>query len=163
MAQDPSDAALNGQSNHVEPLAPTSSIPPPNPTIQPDTVMPDAPSPMPAATTPAATPHAPRTSTPARNTPQPSAAPVLEPLPTKATLHGAPARRYLNEKVTAVLLEGMKRIAAEQFVLLRPVRRAAGGGTDRCTRPEDPLRVLGEFLIGKSQELEGTKGGISAA
>jgi COMPASS component SDC1 len=56
-------------------------------------------------------------------------------MPSKAAAHGAPARRYLNEKVTPVLLEGMKRLAMEQ--------------------PEDPLRVLGEFLLMKSKELEG--------
>jgi len=37
-------------------------------------------------------------------------------MPSKAAPHGAPARRYLNEKVTGVLLEGMKRLAAEQYV-----------------------------------------------
>src|SRR5579862_8207343 len=30
--------------------------------------------------------------------------------------HGAPARRYLNEKVTGVLLEGMKNLARDQLV-----------------------------------------------
>ena len=35
-------------------------------------------------------------------------------LPSQAASHGAPARRYLNDKVTGVLLEGMKRLAAEQ-------------------------------------------------
>ena len=32
----------------------------------------------------------------------------------KAASHGAPARRYLNEKVTGVLLEGMKKLAADR-------------------------------------------------
>ncbi|KAI9835141.1 MAG: hypothetical protein M1819_002510 [Sarea resinae] len=57
--------------------------------------------------------------------------------PSKATPNGAPARRYLNEKVTTVLLEGMKDLARDQ--------------------PKDPLRVLGEFLLQKSKELEGTR------
>ncbi len=35
-------------------------------------------------------------------------------MPSKAAPHGAPARRYLNEKVTGVLLEGMKKLALEQ-------------------------------------------------
>lgn len=35
----------------------------------------------------------------------------------KAASHGAPARRYLNEKVTGVLLEGMKRLAADRYVI----------------------------------------------
>jgi COMPASS component SDC1 len=37
-------------------------------------------------------------------------------MPSKAAAHGAPARRYLNEKVTGVLLEGLKRLAADQYV-----------------------------------------------
>ena len=41
---------------------------------------------------------------------------VAPPMPSKAASHGAPARRYLNEKVTGVLLEGMKRLAADQYV-----------------------------------------------
>ncbi len=40
------------------------------------------------------------------------------PMPSKAAAHGAPARRYLNEKVTGVLLEGMKRLAADRYVHL---------------------------------------------
>jgi COMPASS component SDC1 len=31
-------------------------------------------------------------------------------IPSKAASHGAPARRYLNEKVTGVLVEGLKRL-----------------------------------------------------
>ncbi|QSZ30016.1 hypothetical protein DSL72_004534 [Monilinia vaccinii-corymbosi] len=56
-------------------------------------------------------------------------------LPTEASVHGAPARVYLNQTVTGSLLEGMKLLAKEQ--------------------PRDPLRVLGEFLLAKSKELEG--------
>ncbi|ETS88183.1 hypothetical protein PFICI_02011 [Pestalotiopsis fici W106-1] len=52
----------------------------------------------------------------------------------EAPLHGAPARQYLNTKVTGVLLDGMKLVAKEQ--------------------PKDPLRVLGEFLLQRSKELE---------
>ncbi|CAI7580718.1 unnamed protein product [Penicillium pancosmium] len=48
---------------------------------------------------------------------------------------GAPARVYLNDKIVPHLLEGMKSVAREQ--------------------PSDPLRVLGEYLIQKSDELEG--------
>lgn len=29
-------------------------------------------------------------------------------------------------------------------------------GTNSMCRPEDPLRVLGEFLLSKSKDLEGT-------
>ncbi|OBT55945.1 hypothetical protein VE04_03828 [Pseudogymnoascus sp. 24MN13] len=56
-------------------------------------------------------------------------------MPAHAPPHGAPARQYLNAKVTATLLEGMKHLAKEQ--------------------PSDPLRVLGEFLLQKSKEIEG--------
>ena len=55
----------------------------------------------------------PRTSTPNRAV-NGAAEPLTIPL--KAASHGAPARRYLNEKVTGVLLEGMKKLAAQQWV-----------------------------------------------
>ncbi|KAL2867125.1 DPY30/SDC1 family protein [Aspergillus lucknowensis] len=48
---------------------------------------------------------------------------------------GAPARVYMNEKIVPYLLEGMKNVTKEQ--------------------PSNPLRVLGEFLIQKSNEVEG--------
>ncbi|PYI13321.1 hypothetical protein BO99DRAFT_438335 [Aspergillus violaceofuscus CBS 115571] len=54
---------------------------------------------------------------------------------------GAPARVYMNEKIVPYLLEGMKSVAKEQ--------------------PPNPLRVLGEFLIQKSNEIE--QGGAAAA
>jgi len=68
-----------------------------------------------------------------RNPPPAASTPAM---PVEAQQHGAPTRRYLNTKVTASLLEGMKKLAKEQ--------------------PEDPLRVLSEFLAQKSRELEGT-------
>ncbi|KAK8114756.1 uncharacterized protein PG998_000697 [Apiospora kogelbergensis] len=55
-------------------------------------------------------------------------------MPAEAPPHGAPVRQYLNSKVTGALLEGMKQIAKEQ--------------------PKDPLRVLGEFLLQRSKEVE---------
>lgn len=51
---------------------------------------------------------------------------------TVATIGGSTTRRYLNEKVTRHLLEGMKLIARE--------------------KPDDPLRVLGEYLINASEQ-----------
>ncbi|KAA8646974.1 hypothetical protein EYZ11_000088 [Aspergillus tanneri] len=48
---------------------------------------------------------------------------------------GAPARVYMNEKIVPYLLEGMKMVTKEQ--------------------PSNPLRVLGEYLIQKSNEIEG--------
>ncbi|RYP81312.1 hypothetical protein DL769_002041 [Monosporascus sp. CRB-8-3] len=103
-----------------------------------------APSPAPVATT---TTNAPSPAPPARTgTPRigpegntPSRAASQHPdqgftMPAEAPPHGAPVRQYLNSKVTGTLLEGMKAIAKEQ--------------------PKDPLRVLGEFLIQRSKELE---------
>ncbi|KAI1631004.1 hypothetical protein F4809DRAFT_204529 [Biscogniauxia mediterranea] len=55
-------------------------------------------------------------------------------MPAEAPPHGAPVRQYLNSKVTGTLLEGMKVLAKEQ--------------------PKDPLRVLGEYLLQRSKELE---------
>ncbi|KAK4170425.1 putative dpy-30 domain-protein [Cladorrhinum sp. PSN259] len=57
-------------------------------------------------------------------------------MPAEPPLHGAPVRQYLNSKVTGVLLEGMKLLAREQ--------------------PKDPLRVLGEYFLQRSREVEGT-------
>ncbi|KAL1876389.1 hypothetical protein VTK73DRAFT_9404 [Phialemonium thermophilum] len=57
-------------------------------------------------------------------------------MPAEAAVHGAPVRQYINSKITGVLLEGMKLVAKEQ--------------------PKDPLRVLGEFFLQRSKELEGT-------
>ncbi|KAL4725972.1 COMPASS (complex proteins associated with Set1p) component [Fusarium chlamydosporum] len=107
----------------------------------PDVVMSDVPVDQPASS-PAPAAHAPspvpaRTGTPAQGSRAASAHP--DPglnIPAEAPLHGAPTRRYLNTKVTGPLLEGMKQLAKDQ--------------------PSDPLRVLGEYLIQKSKELEGT-------
>ncbi|KAH7416923.1 hypothetical protein BKA64DRAFT_701714 [Cadophora sp. MPI-SDFR-AT-0126] len=57
-------------------------------------------------------------------------------LPKEAPPHGAPTRQYLNSKVTGPLMDGMKLLAKEQ--------------------PKDPLHVLGEYLLQKSKEIEGT-------
>ncbi|AGO11104.1 AaceriAFR374Cp [[Ashbya] aceris (nom. inval.)] len=47
------------------------------------------------------------------------------------TVGGTATRRYLNEHVTGVLLQGMRQIAVE--------------------KPADPLRALGEFLLAESE------------
>ncbi|EEY19790.1 conserved hypothetical protein [Verticillium alfalfae VaMs.102] len=57
-------------------------------------------------------------------------------MPDKAASHGDPVRQYLNNNVTTVLLDGMKQIAKD--------------------KPKDPLRVLGNYLIQRSKELEQT-------
>ncbi|KAK4660307.1 COMPASS (complex proteins associated with Set1p) component [Podospora pseudocomata] len=56
------------------------------------------------------------------------------PMPSEPPLHGAPVRQYINSKITGVLLEGMKLVAREQ--------------------PKDPLRVLGEYLLQRSNVIE---------
>ncbi|KAI2471218.1 hypothetical protein F4781DRAFT_128571 [Annulohypoxylon bovei var. microspora] len=55
-------------------------------------------------------------------------------MPAEAPPHGGPARQYLNSRVTGPLLDGMKILAKE--------------------KPKDPLRVLGEYLLQRSKELE---------
>ena len=65
-----------------------------------------------ATATPTPTPVPQRTATPTRNITNGQIEPG--PIPLKAAAHGAPVRRYLNEKVTGVLLEGMKRLVIEQ-------------------------------------------------
>lgn len=48
------------------------------------------------------------------------------------TVGGSETRRYLNQHVVPELLKGMRLIATE--------------------KPRDPLRVLGEYLVKKSEE-----------
>ncbi|KAL3964134.1 hypothetical protein ACCO45_001138 [Purpureocillium lilacinum] len=92
-------------------------------------------SPAPAALAPSPAPA--RTGTPAQGSRAPSVHPEAGvTMPSEAAPHGDPTRRYFNSKVTGVLLEGMKQLAKDQ--------------------PPDPLRVLGEYLIQRSKELEGT-------
>ncbi|KAL2119020.1 hypothetical protein VTJ04DRAFT_5980 [Mycothermus thermophilus] len=108
-----------------------------------------SPAPAPATTEPASTSASTMTSNnqtqPTPSAPAAQAAPSPAPaassstaapaLPTEPTPNGAPVRQYINSKITGVLLEGMKIVAKE--------------------RPKDPLRVLGEYLIQRSKELEG--------
>ncbi|KAL8397681.1 hypothetical protein RB594_004404 [Gaeumannomyces avenae] len=131
--------------NQPQPISPAAAAATaPSPAAQPA-----APAPAPAAATATGATAAssplppPRTGTPTMRSANPDAgsrATSQHPpdsgfvMPAEATPHGAPARRYLNTKVTGVLLEGMKLIAKEQ--------------------PKDPLRVLGEFLLQRSKELE---------
>lgn len=90
-------------------------------------------SPAPAAPSPARG----RTGTPAQGSRAASAHPdPTASFPAEAPPHGDQTRRYLNTKVTGVLLEGMKQIARDQ--------------------PNEPLKALGEYLLQKSKELEGT-------
>lgn len=51
---------------------------------------------------------------------------------------GAPTRQWINENVTPTLLEGMRMLVRE--------------------KPQEPLRVLGEYLISKSGEKSESNG-----
>ncbi|CAI4038321.1 hypothetical protein SMKI_04G6650 [Saccharomyces mikatae IFO 1815] len=61
----------------------------------------------------------------------------LENINLAATVGGSQTRKYLNANVTPHLLAGMRLIAVQQ--------------------PEDPLRVLGEYLIEQSDILKSAK------
>ncbi|KAF4587687.1 Dpy-30 motif protein [Ophiocordyceps camponoti-floridani] len=118
--------------------APTASVAMSHPSTDTaaakDVVMSDAP-PDQAAADHSSAPA--RTGTPAQGSRAASVHPDAgSTMPSEAAPHGDPTRRYLNTKVTASLLEGMKQLAKDQ--------------------PQDPLRVLGEFLLQKSKELERT-------
>ncbi|KAI9834699.1 MAG: COMPASS (complex proteins associated with Set1p) component [Phylliscum demangeonii] len=112
------------------PLPPPSVTPDPSPSAtlhQPGHSMPPRKRAHEAA---AATAAAAAAAAAAADTPAP-------PMPTHCAPHGAPVRQYMNAKVTPTLLEAMKEVAMEQ--------------------PKDPLRFLGEYLLAKSKELEGTE------
>ncbi|KAG6007873.1 hypothetical protein E4U21_005461 [Claviceps maximensis] len=88
-------------------------------TPQKDTVMLDVPVEQVASSTAPANlapgPAPARTGTPAHGSRAPSLHPDLGfAMPSEAPAHGDPTRRYLNTKVTGVLLEGMKQLAKEQ-------------------------------------------------
>ncbi|RDA90138.1 hypothetical protein CP533_0761 [Ophiocordyceps camponoti-saundersi (nom. inval.)] len=135
MAGQPETPLVTSQA--AEAQTPASSTPaqppaPPGNTPVKDVVMTDAPPPEPAAD------HSPapaRVATSAHGSRAASVHPDAgQTMPAEAAPHGDPTRRYLNTKVTAALLEGMKQLAKD--------------------RPQDPLRVLGEFLLQKSRELD---------
>ena len=105
----------------------------------------------------APSPAAVRTGTPAQGSRAASAHPEVGPtMPSEAPPHGDPTRRYLNTKVTGALLEGMKQLAKDQSVLANARTGSETMALLTRLRPPDPLRVLGEFLLQKSRELEGT-------
>lgn len=77
------------------------------------TAFPNIQSPAPANLAPSPAPA--RTGTPAQGSRAPSVHP--DPgftMPSEAPAHGDSTRRYLNTKVTGVLLEGMKQLAKDQ-------------------------------------------------
>ncbi|KYK56847.1 hypothetical protein DCS_03853 [Drechmeria coniospora] len=121
-----------------------------------DLVMSDAPidhaaSPVPAAFAPSPAPV--RNGTPAHGSRSASVHPDAGlTMPSESVPNGDPTRRYLNTKVTGVLLDGMKLLAKEQSVP-RPPWRSVLSLTE-CRRPNDPLRVLGEYLLQRSKELD---------
>ncbi len=60
----------------------------------------------------------------------------------------------MNEKVTGVLLEGMKKLAVEQYVRWQCFLVIVAAALTKFFRPEDPLRVLGEYLVQRSKDVE---------
>lgn len=71
----------------------------------------------PAAGGHAPSPAPPRTGTPAQGSRAASVHPdPIVGMPAEAAPHGDPTRRYLNTKVTGVLLEGMKQLAKDKCV-----------------------------------------------
>jgi len=129
----------------------TSSATSPVPEPSTDVVMNDSTSELPASPAPlpstssnnAPSPLPQRTGTPVRANGNDTSSRAVSQhpdtastMPAEAPPHGAPTRQYLNSKVTVVLLDGMKQLAKEQ--------------------PKDPLRVLGEYLLQRSKELEGS-------
>ncbi|KAI1828010.1 hypothetical protein F4861DRAFT_238158 [Xylaria intraflava] len=126
-AQAPEVAPTTEPSSKDIAMADADQVPSPAPAA-PST---NAPSPAPARTssTPLRTNGQENTSRAASQHPDPNFT-----MPDAAPAHGAPIRQYLNGRVTAHLLEGMKQLAKDQ--------------------PKDPLRVLGEFLIERSKEFE---------
>ncbi|OAQ99303.1 hypothetical protein LLEC1_00727 [Akanthomyces lecanii] len=127
------DAVAQTVVNGADTAAETSNLDTPHRDVVMTDASVDQASPAPANA--AASPAPARTGTSA----QASRAPSVHPdpgftIPSEAAPHGDSTRRYLNTKVTGVLLEGMKMLAKEQ--------------------PDDPLRVLGEYLMQKSREIE---------
>lgn len=100
----------------------------------------------------------------------PSAAPTPSAMPAEAAEHGAATRVYMNTKVTYHLLAGMKELAKNKYVLCPRFSisstsynrksssihcsRLTEGISLRTCRPENPLRVLGEFLLARSAQYE---------
>lgn len=64
----------------------------------------------------------------------------------------------MNEKIVPYLLEGMKAVTRDQYVESHPISHdsflVASSNSYITYRPPNPLRVLGEFLIQKSNEVE---------
>ncbi|KAL9093758.1 MAG: hypothetical protein Q9159_000059 [Coniocarpon cinnabarinum] len=135
---------------HTQPGQQSFQVPPSQPLQQSQTTTPSVQTPSLGTFAAPATPsHIPPNSTttattnaviPRGGTPQSQAvsanvtqaAPII---PSVNGAHGSPTRRYINQKVTPALLEGMKILAVRE--------------------PERPLEWLGEFLLRRSRELEG--------
>ncbi|KAK4240341.1 hypothetical protein C8A03DRAFT_42144 [Achaetomium macrosporum] len=119
---------------HQQQAQSTTSIPPAAQSPTPIPVPTTAAATAPTSTSRAASAH-PEPAVGGGGMPSASASTTGFTMPSEAAAHGAPVRQYINTKITGVLLEGMKLVAREQ--------------------PKDPLRVLGEFLLQRSKELEG--------
>ncbi len=78
-------------------------------------------------------------------------------MPKQAPPHGAPARQYLNSKVTGPVMDGMKMLAKERYPYSHLCdHEEAERVLTASRRPANPLQVLGEYLLARSKEIEGT-------
>lgn len=77
-------------------------------------------------------------------------------MPKQAPPHGAPARQYLNSKVTGPVMDGMKMLAKERYASHGSVHESGERLLTASRRPANPLQVLGEYLLARSKEIEGT-------
>ncbi|CZR50536.1 related to histone-lysine N-methyltransferase [Phialocephala subalpina] len=126
----PSSAPVAEQSNDVV-MAESTPAEVASPAVIPK-VEANAPSPIPGRMgTPARTNGNDATSRATSQHPEPASM-----IPKDSPPNGAPTRQYINSKVTGPLMDGMKLVAKE--------------------KPKDPLRMLGEYLLQRSRELEGT-------
>ncbi|CCU76209.1 hypothetical protein BGHDH14_bgh01183 [Blumeria hordei DH14] len=118
--------------SHTRDIVMSENIPPPqeNPLLTETPPSVQSTTPVQAATKPALPSRATTADTNVRASSQHSD--VVSTMPKEAPSHGAPTRRFLNENVTGVLLDGLKMIAKD--------------------RPSNPLRSLGEYLIERSKE-----------
>ncbi|WYZ34570.1 hypothetical protein EsH8_I_000846 [Colletotrichum jinshuiense] len=146
-ATEPTPQADIAPSTTSDPMAPAAPAVAATDAATADVAMTDAvepsssPAPIPQVVPSAPSPAPARTGTPSRNLNNGEASsragsvhPDANPagFPAQAVAHGDSARMFINNNVTAALLEGVKIIGKNQ--------------------PPNPLKVLGDFLLQKSRE-----------
>ena len=104
--------APSAQEQASAPAATTEAAPPSESQAQAQPPQAQQQPPQQSASAPASAPSPAPAPTSARNSPHPSGHTQI---PVHATLHGAPARQYLNAHVTPHLLEGMKHLVTAEY------------------------------------------------